>query len=68
MGSVKLGENEIPRENGFRYLGSIAQADGGLDLEVEKRIQAGWNNWRKRLRWAGHVWVGRRWRGRPKRR
>ena len=46
-GSVKLGENEIPRGNGFRYLGSTVQADGGLDLEVEKRIQAGWNNWKK---------------------
>ena len=46
MGSVKLGENEIPRGNGFRYLGFTVQADGGLDLEVEKRIQAGWNNWR----------------------
>ena len=46
-GSVKLGENETPRGNGFRYLGSTVQADGGLDLEVEKRIQAGWNNWRK---------------------
>ena len=46
-GNVKLGENEIPRGNGFRYLGSAVQADDGLDLEVEKRIQAGWNNWRK---------------------
>ena len=47
MDSVKLGENKIPRGNGFRYLGSTVQADGKLDLEVEKRIQAGWNNWRK---------------------
>ena len=46
MGSVKLGENKIPRGNGFRYLGSTVQADR-LNLEVEKRIQAGWNNWRK---------------------
>ena len=29
-GSVKLGENKIPRGNGFRYLGSTVQADGGL--------------------------------------
>ena len=34
MGSVKLGKNEIPRGNGFRYLDSTVQADGGLDLEV----------------------------------
>ena len=32
MGSVNLGENEIPRGNGFRYLDSTVQADGGLDL------------------------------------
>ena len=47
MGSVKLGKNEIPRGNGFSYLDSTVQTDGGLDLEVEKSIQAGWNNWRK---------------------
>ena len=45
MGNAKLGENEIPRGNGLSYLGSTVQADGGLDLE--KWIQAGWDNWRK---------------------
>ena len=42
-GSMKLGKNEIPRGIGFRSV----QADDRLDLEVEKRIQAGWNNRRK---------------------
>ena len=36
MDSVKLDENEIPKGNGFRYLGSTVQADGGLDLEGGK--------------------------------
>ena len=31
----------------FKYLGSTLSADGELDEEVEKRIQAVWWNWRK---------------------
>ena len=31
----------------FKYLGSTVQNDGGCDREVRKRIQAGWNRWRK---------------------
>jgi len=28
-------------------LGSTIQEDGGADKEMSKRIQAGWNGWRK---------------------
>ena len=31
----------------FRYLGSALAEDGELDAEVDLRIQAGWQNWRK---------------------
>ena len=31
----------------FRYLGSTVQADGDSEIEVVKRIAAGWNSWRK---------------------
>ncbi|XP_063607578.1 uncharacterized protein LOC134782141 [Penaeus indicus] len=29
------------------YLGSTLQADGGVDAEISRRIQSGWNNWKK---------------------
>ena len=37
----------MQRVNQFKYLGSTVQDDGGSEAEVAKRIQAGWNNWRK---------------------
>ncbi|KAK3525040.1 hypothetical protein QTP86_013476 [Hemibagrus guttatus] len=31
----------------FKYLGSIVQSNGECGKEVKKRVQAGWNGWRK---------------------
>ena len=31
----------------FKYLGSTVSEDGVQDEEVERRIQAGWRNWRR---------------------
>ena len=31
----------------FKYLGSTVQKSGGCEREVKKRVQAGWNGWRK---------------------
>ena len=44
-----MGDDDITEANEFKYLGSTIQGDGGCDVEVRKRIQAGWNNWRKYL-------------------
>ena len=38
---------EINKVNEFRYLGSGVNSEGGYSTEVKKRIQAGWNGWRK---------------------
>ncbi|XP_042878626.1 uncharacterized protein LOC122257420 [Penaeus japonicus] len=46
-GSISLGGERVQRVKGFRYLGSTVQEDGGSEAEVAKRIQAGWNRWRK---------------------
>ena len=46
-GSVAIEGVDIPRVEDFKYLGSTIQEDGGSDKEVSKRIQAGWNGWRK---------------------
>ncbi|XP_042856565.1 uncharacterized protein LOC122243144 [Penaeus japonicus] len=46
-GSISLGGERVQRVKEFRYLGSTVQEDGGSEAEVAKRIQAGWNSWRK---------------------
>ena len=37
----------MPRVKKFKYLGSTVQESGGCEREVEKRVQAGWNGWRR---------------------
>ena len=44
---VKLQGEEIKKVDDFKYLGSTVQSNGECDKEVKKRIQAGWNGWRK---------------------
>ena len=39
----------MPRVKKFRYLGSIVQESGSCEREVKKKVQAGWNGWRKVL-------------------
>ncbi|XP_047495851.1 uncharacterized protein LOC125043660 [Penaeus chinensis] len=46
-GSISLGGERVQRVAKFKYLGSTVQEDGGSEAEVSKRIQAGWNSWRK---------------------
>ena len=38
---------KVSRVTEFRYLRSTVQADGDSEIEVAKRIAAGWNSWRK---------------------
>ena len=45
-GELKIGEEAIPTVTEFKYLGSTVES-AGVDSEVNRRIQAGWNNWRK---------------------
>ena len=44
---IKMQEEEVPRVQVFKYLGSTVQEDGGAEREVASRISAGWNSWRK---------------------
>ena len=37
----------LKKVTNFKYLGSTLSSDGKLDQEVEKRIQAGWRNWKR---------------------
>ena len=45
--TVLLQGVEVPKVKEFRYLGSTVQCSGGCGSEVKRRVQAGWNNWRR---------------------
>ncbi|KAM1454453.1 hypothetical protein PS2_003937 [Malus domestica] len=43
---VRIGDQEIPKSDCFRYLGSILQKNGELYRDLNHRIQAGWMKWK----------------------
>ena len=45
--TVKINDKKVPKVKEFKYLGSTVQESGGCKREVKKRVQAGWNGWRK---------------------
>ena len=45
--TVKMEDAKVPRVKEFKYLGSTVQESGGCEREVKKRVQAGWNEWRR---------------------
>ena len=44
---VKVEDIKVPRVKEFKYLGSAVQESGSCEREVKKRVQTGWNGWRK---------------------
>ena len=45
--TVKMEDTKVPRVKEFKYLGSMVQESGGCEREVKKRLQVGWNRWRR---------------------
>ena len=45
--TIRMEGVEVKRVHDFKYLGSTVQSDGNCNREVKKRVQAGWNGWRK---------------------
>ena len=45
--TVKMEDTKVPRVKKFKYLGLTVQESGGCEREVKKRVQAGWNGWRR---------------------
>ncbi|KAK3556372.1 hypothetical protein QTP70_008008 [Hemibagrus guttatus] len=45
--TVRLQGEEVKKVEEFKYLGSTVQSNGECGKEVKKRVQAGWNGWRK---------------------
>ncbi|KAK3510913.1 hypothetical protein QTP70_025546 [Hemibagrus guttatus] len=46
-GTVRLQGEEVNKVQEFKNLESIVQSNGECGKEVKKRVQAGWNGWRK---------------------
>ncbi|MCJ8736404.1 hypothetical protein PDJAM_G00257550 [Pangasius djambal] len=46
-GTVRLQSEEVKKVQEFKYLESTVQSNGECGKEVKKRVQAGWNGWRK---------------------
>ena len=45
--TVKMEDTKVPRVKEFKYLGSTVQESGSCEKEVKRRMQAGWNGWRR---------------------
>ena len=45
--TVKMEDTKVPRVKKFKYLGSTVQESGSCERKIKKRVQAGWNGWRK---------------------
>ena len=45
--TVKMEDTKVPRVKEFKNLGSTVQESGSCEREVKKRVQAGWNGWKK---------------------
>ena len=45
--TVKMEDTKVPRIKEFKYLGSTVQESGSCEKEEKKRVQAGWNRWKK---------------------
>ena len=45
--AVKMEETKVPRVKKFKYLGSTVEESDSCEWEVKRRVQAGWNKWRK---------------------
>ena len=45
--TVRMQAEDVAKVDDFKYLGSTAQSNGECRREVKKRVQAGWNGWRR---------------------
>ena len=45
--AVKTEDTKVLRVKEFKYLGSTVQESGSCEREVKRKVQAGWNGWKK---------------------
>ena len=46
-GTVRMQGEEVAKVEDFKNMGSTVQSNGECGREVKKRVQAGWNGWRR---------------------
>ena len=42
-----MKDTKVPRVKEFKHLGLTVQESGSCERQVKKRVQAGWNGWRR---------------------
>ena len=45
--TVKMDDTKVSRVKKLKYLGSTVQESGSCEREVKKKVQEGWNGWRR---------------------
>ena len=45
--TVNIEDKKVPRVKEFKYLGSTLQESGSCEREVKRRVQPGWNGWKR---------------------
>jgi len=45
--AVYLQREKLKKVDHFKYLGSVVSADGSCEEEIRRRVQAGWQSWRR---------------------
>ena len=45
--TVKMEDTKVSSVEEFKHLGLTVQKSGSCEREVKRRVQAGWNGWRK---------------------
>ena len=45
--TVKMEETKMLKVRKSKYLGSMVQESGSCEREINKRVQAGWNGWKR---------------------
>ena len=46
---MKMEGFKVTKVKEFKYLGSTVHSNGECRSEVKKRVQAGWNSWRRMI-------------------
>ena len=47
VGTVAVQGEVVKQVEKFKYLGSIIQADGGIDRDIANQTQASWGAWKR---------------------
>jgi len=49
QGTAYIQGKKVKKVDHFKYLGTVVSVDGSCEEEVKRRVQAGWQGWRRAL-------------------